>query len=85
MQSGLEFASYLAAGALLGYILDDRFLGEAPSWFFIAGIFLGFAGGIWMTLKKIKRPPPSPPARPSRSEQIKEARQKLDALKKELE
>lgn len=85
MQSGLEFASYLAAGALLGYLVDEHFLGEAPSWFFIGGIFLGFAGGIWMTLKKIQHPPPPVPERRSQSEEIQEARKKLDALKKELE
>jgi len=62
---GLQFAATVGLFALAGRWLDQRW--NASPWFLLAGVFLGFALGLYSMIKKLptsartsgaKRPPP---------------------------
>ena len=56
---GLQFAATIGVFTWLGWYLDQR-LGTVP-WLLIAGVMLGFLGGIISLVRKV--PPPSTRAR----------------------
>lgn len=59
---GMQFAATVGVFALLGRWLDTR-AGASP-WFLIAGVFLGFALGLYSMVRKL--PSSSKPRRPDR-------------------
>ena len=67
---GLSFALTVLAFAFAGHWLDERW--DSSPWLLIAGVFLGFALGLYSMVKKLpsrasrsrraKHPPPPPEA-----------------------
>jgi F0F1-type ATP synthase assembly protein I len=60
---GLGFAATVGVFGLVGYWLDAR-LGSGP-WILIAGVFLGFALGLFSMVKKLPARSSDSPSRPS--------------------